>query len=152
MHRVLILDSDPETLIKLQRALEDAGIDATITWDCAEASQLVENVPYDLMLIGDHPPDVDAAAVLESFSLRGTCPSALILRAINSQNNVDSINRACCELPSEAGRSLLWRQSVYRSWRQSSPPVLIARTFSAISNLVIAAPISGCCPIFSCSP
>ena len=93
MHRVLILDSDPETLIKLQRALEDAGIDATITWDCAEASQLVENVPYDLMLIGDHPPDVDAAAVLESFSLRGTCPSALILRAINSQNNVEYLHR-----------------------------------------------------------
>jgi len=93
MLRVLILDSDPETLIKLQRALEDAGIDATITWDCAEASQLVENVPYDLMLIGDHPPDVDAAAVLESLSLRGTCPSALILRAINSQNNVEYLHR-----------------------------------------------------------
>ena len=93
MHRVLILDSDPETLIKLQRALEDAGIDATITWDCAEASQLVENVPYDLMLIGDHPPDVDAAAVLESLSLRGTCPSALILRAINSQNKVEYLHR-----------------------------------------------------------
>ena len=93
MHRVLILDSDPEMLIKLQRVLEDADIDATITWDCAEASQLVESVPYDLMLIGDHPPDVDAAAVLESLSLRGTCPSVLILRAINSQNKVEYLHR-----------------------------------------------------------
>ncbi|HKU24838.1 MAG TPA: response regulator [Candidatus Sulfotelmatobacter sp.] len=93
MHRVLILDTDPETLITLQRVLEDADIDATVTWDCTEASQLVESVPYDLILIGDHPPDVDAAAVLESLSLRGTCPSVLILRAINSQNEVEYLHR-----------------------------------------------------------
>ncbi|HKU27605.1 MAG TPA: response regulator [Candidatus Sulfotelmatobacter sp.] len=93
MHRVLILDSDPETLIKLQRVLEDADIDATITWDCTEASQLVESVTYDLMLIGDHSPDVDAAAVLETLSLRGTCPAVLILRAINSQNEVEYLHK-----------------------------------------------------------
>ena len=32
----------------------------------------------------------------------------------------------------------------------SSPPVCIARSFSAISSFAIAAPISGCSPIFSC--
>jgi len=93
MNRVLILDSDPETLINLQRVLEDSDIDATITWDCGEASQLVESVPYDLMLIGDHPPDVDAAAVLEALSLRGTCPSVLILTTINSQHKVGYLHR-----------------------------------------------------------
>ena len=93
MHRVLILDSNPETLIELQRLLENVDIDATVTWDCAEASQLVESMRYDLMLIGDHPPEVDAAAVLETLSLRGTCPSVLILRAINSKNEVEYFHR-----------------------------------------------------------
>lgn len=33
----------------------------------------------------------------------------------------------------------------------SNPPVFISRTFNAISSLVMAAPISGCFPIFSCN-
>ena len=35
--RTLILDTDPDTLIALQHVLEEAAIDATITWDGPEA-------------------------------------------------------------------------------------------------------------------
>ena len=43
------------------------------------------------------------------------------------------------------------RQVYDRARRYSSPPVRTARSFSAISSFVIAVPISGCSPIFSCS-
>jgi DNA-binding response OmpR family regulator len=93
LHRVLILDTDPDTLIKLQHVLEQAEIDATITWDEAEALQLLETTPFDLILIGDHPPELDAAAILDALSFRGTCPSALILRAVMSEENADYFRR-----------------------------------------------------------
>jgi hypothetical protein len=34
--KALILDSDPDALITLQRTLENAGVDTTVTWDNAD--------------------------------------------------------------------------------------------------------------------
>jgi hypothetical protein len=42
-HRALLLDTDPDTPITLQHALEEAGIDATVTWDEIEACQLIRD-------------------------------------------------------------------------------------------------------------
>ena len=91
--RVLILDSDSKTLINLQQMFEDNGVDATITWDEAEAYHFVESLSYDLILIGDHPPELDAAAVLDVLSMRGICPSVLILRAKISEKEVEHFRR-----------------------------------------------------------
>ena len=82
LRRVLILDTDPDELIKLQHMLEEAEIETTITWDEAEALQLLGTAAFDLILIGDHPPELDAAAILEALSFRGACPNILILRAV----------------------------------------------------------------------
>lgn len=78
--RALLLDTDPDTLITLQRALEEADIDATVTGDEMEACQLIETAPFDLILVGDHPPELNAAVILDGLSLRGICPPVLILR------------------------------------------------------------------------
>jgi CheY-like chemotaxis protein len=51
LHRVLILDTDPDTLITLQGVFGNAEIDTTVTWDKAEAYRLIETAPYDLLLI-----------------------------------------------------------------------------------------------------
>jgi CheY-like chemotaxis protein len=79
-YRVLILDSDPDTLITLQQLLEDAGVDATITWDEAEARQLVASQVFDLVLLGDHPPELNAALLLGAVSTHGASYPSLILR------------------------------------------------------------------------
>jgi DNA-binding response OmpR family regulator len=79
LSRVLILDTDPDTLITLQRVLEQAEVDTTITWDEAEARQLLETGLFDLLLIGDHPPELDAAAILHDLSFQGTSTKTLIL-------------------------------------------------------------------------
>lgn len=80
--RVLILDSDSDTLIALQRVLENAEIDTTITWNEAEARQLIETAAFDLLLIGDHPPELNPAAIIEHLSFRGICPSVLVLQTV----------------------------------------------------------------------
>ena len=91
--RVLILDTDPHTLITLQHALEKAEIDTTITWDETEACQVLETSHFDLILVGDHPPELDAAAILDDLSFRGTCPSVLILRTVISEKDTECFRR-----------------------------------------------------------
>ena len=93
LHRVLILDTDPDTLIRLQHVLEQAEIDATITWDEGEACHFLETAPLDLILIGDHPPELDAAAILDVLSSRGTCPPVLILRAVIGEKDTEYFRR-----------------------------------------------------------
>ncbi|HYB76865.1 MAG TPA: hypothetical protein VEE85_01580 [Candidatus Bathyarchaeia archaeon] len=91
--RVLILDTDPETLIRLQHVLEQAEIDTAITWDEIEAYQLVETKAFDLVVIGDHPPELDAAAVLDDLSFRGPCPPVLILRPTICEKDAEHFRR-----------------------------------------------------------
>lgn len=91
--RTLILDTDPDTLITLQHVLEEAEIDATVTWDEGEAFQLIATAPFDLILIGDHPPELNAAAIIDNLSLRGTCPPVLILREIVGEKDAEYFRR-----------------------------------------------------------
>jgi DNA-binding response OmpR family regulator len=80
-------------LITLQRALEQADVDATVTWDEMEAIRLIETAPFDLLLIGDHPPEINAAAILDDLSLRGTCPPVLILMGLFVERDAEYFRR-----------------------------------------------------------
>jgi DNA-binding response OmpR family regulator len=91
--RALLLDTDPDTLITLQHALEQADIDATVTWDEMEACRLIEATPFDLILVEDHPPELNAAAILDDLSLRGTCPPVLILRGVFGEKDAEYYRR-----------------------------------------------------------
>jgi CheY-like chemotaxis protein len=88
-HRILIVDTDPDTLITLQHVLEDAGVDTTVTWDEAEARQLVRSKPFDLILVGDHPPELTAETLLREFRSRDTVYPCLILRGFDLDRNTD---------------------------------------------------------------
>jgi DNA-binding response OmpR family regulator len=91
--RTLIVDTDPDTLIMLQQVLEEADFDATVTWDNVEACQLIETVLFDLILIEDHPPELNAAAILDDLSLRSTCPPVLVLRGILGEKDAEYFRR-----------------------------------------------------------
>ena len=92
-HRVLIADIDPDTLITLQHILEDAGVDTTVTWDEAEARRLLRTTSFDLLLLGDHPPEFRPEAVLREFSSPSTVYPCFILRATNLEKNIDRMGR-----------------------------------------------------------
>jgi CheY-like chemotaxis protein len=88
-YRVLILDADEDTLITLQHVLEDAGVDTTITWDENEARQLVERTPFDLIVLGDHPPEIKADTILRDFNLHNAFHPCLILREIVFESDIE---------------------------------------------------------------
>jgi DNA-binding response OmpR family regulator len=89
----LILDTDPDTLLMLQQVLEEADIDVTVTWDRMEACQLIETAPFDLILIGDHPPELSAAAILGDLSFQGICPAVLVLKGIFGEKDAEYFRR-----------------------------------------------------------
>jgi DNA-binding response OmpR family regulator len=78
--KALILDSDPDALITLQRTLENGGVDTTITWDNAEARSLIRTSAFDVMLIGDHPPEINVENTVRDLRLRGALSPCLVLR------------------------------------------------------------------------
>ena len=59
--RILICDTDEETLIDLERMLEDAGFDTTTTWDAMDLVRLLEGNLFHLLIMGDHPPQMNAS-------------------------------------------------------------------------------------------
>ena len=91
--KALILDSDPDALITLQRTLENGGVDTAITWDGAEARNLIRTTPFDVMLIGDHPPDITVETTLRDFRLRGASTPCLILRTTPRQMDSERLQR-----------------------------------------------------------
>jgi CheY-like chemotaxis protein len=79
--KVLILDHDPDVLTSLQHVLEDAGVDTTITWDGGEAWELTQNTLFDLILVGDHPPELVAETFLHGVGLKAAPCRCLLLGA-----------------------------------------------------------------------
>jgi DNA-binding response OmpR family regulator len=84
--QVLIVDLDQDALLTLQHVLEDAGFDTTISWDEAEARHLLKQKVFDLILLGDHPPELDAEAFLRDCRMSGR--AFFILRWIVSESDV----------------------------------------------------------------
>jgi CheY-like chemotaxis protein len=87
--RVLLLDSDERNLIELQGELEDCGFDTTITWDGAEALQWLRDQPYDVLLVGDHPPEVTASELLREVQCSGINVQCVILQRGRSRFKPD---------------------------------------------------------------
>ena len=83
-YKVLILDHDPDVLTHLQHVLEDGGLDTTITWDCVEACELTRNTPYDVILVGNHSPEVAAETFLHA--LRPAPQACMLLGASESKS------------------------------------------------------------------
>jgi len=60
--RVLVLDCDPDALIGLEHALENAGFNTTTTWHAREALALLESGGFEVFLVRRHP-QIDADAI-----------------------------------------------------------------------------------------
>jgi DNA-binding response OmpR family regulator len=51
----------------MERCLEDNAFDTTSTWEIREALYRLDVFVYDLIVVGDHPPDVDARRLLQKL-------------------------------------------------------------------------------------
>lgn len=87
--KVLVFDRDSDALITLQHALENAGLLTTIAWEEAEIRELIEDVAFDVILVGDYPPRFTVQVVQDdegsrSVSRSVSCP-CLVLAASDGE-------------------------------------------------------------------
>ena len=77
--RILVLDASEFVLMNLERVLENSEFDTTTTWDMQEALRLLGERRFDLLLVGEHPPEVDAAEMLRQLQYNRLSAPAIIL-------------------------------------------------------------------------
>ncbi len=86
--RVLICDFDADTLIRLEQLLENAGFDTTTTWDSTDLGRF-SDAGFDLLVISDHPPQMNAEVILSNLWVRGV--PCLVLEASAGTSNIERL-------------------------------------------------------------
>ena len=89
--KVLIVDLDESVLITLERVLEDADCDTCTTWNVAEAVRLFTADGFDFVLIGDHPPELDAVRILRELVVRHPDCKCLVLESIVQESDFERL-------------------------------------------------------------
>ncbi len=74
--KALIVHLDESLLIRLEGALETSGISTTTTWDPDQGCHELASGQYDVLLVGHHPPQIDAH---DALKCAGTVPCLVIL-------------------------------------------------------------------------
>lgn len=64
---ILIADSDERVLIQLEKLLEDEGFETTTASTTTETMNLLRKSHFDLLLVADHPPEINCERVLREF-------------------------------------------------------------------------------------
>ncbi len=65
--KILIIDNDESVLIALERALEEEGHDTTTALDLPESLALMNSQDFDVLLVGDHPPELNCERLLKTL-------------------------------------------------------------------------------------
>jgi DNA-binding response OmpR family regulator len=76
---ILIADSDEQSLIELEQLLEDEGFETTTAWNTSETVNLLIHKHFDLMLVADHPPELNCEQVLRLRRQAGTETPLVVL-------------------------------------------------------------------------
>ncbi len=77
----LILDIDETVLIGLERLLEDDGVQTTTTWDAREALALLRARHYDVVLLAEHPPEINCKQFLRQLRAGGVRTPTVVLQS-----------------------------------------------------------------------
>lgn len=77
--QILIADSDEQALIQLEQLLEDEGFDTTTAWSTSDTVSLLGQREFDLLLVADHPPEVNCETVLRMRKAKGAKMPIVVL-------------------------------------------------------------------------
>ena len=122
--RVLVLDFDERTLIALQQVLEEAGFNATTTWDVGEAFVYLERQRFDAILVGDHPPEIDAYAIVRRLQNAPRHVPCIVMHAARQLTDAPKLNGLVATIPGCATAEILGQlqQHFRRAALQTTPP------------------------------
>lgn len=79
--RILIVDNDEKVLIALERTLEQEGYETEIAWDLPEGLEALSGNDFDMLLVGDHPPDLNCERVLKVLAREGLALPVVVMHS-----------------------------------------------------------------------
>jgi DNA-binding response OmpR family regulator len=79
--KVLVVDSDERMLIAVEHLLEDESVDTTTTWSAVEALRLLRSSDFDVLLVGDHVPDLSCEQFLREIQRNGVSAAVLVMES-----------------------------------------------------------------------
>lgn len=65
--KILVVDNDPDLLMVLEKFLEDAGFETTVTWDGKEALGRIDSDTFAAVIVGEHPRSVRCLEVVRKL-------------------------------------------------------------------------------------
>ena len=79
--KLLVVDNDVEVLIALERVLEEAGFDTCTSWSLPEGLDALGVEQFDLLLVGDHPPEVNCEKLLKTLRKESVTVPCIVLHS-----------------------------------------------------------------------
>lgn len=77
--KILVADCHDDTLIILEKLLEDAGFDTTTVWTAKDALSLVDSHAFDLVLVNKYLPDAECEDLLKELHKRGESVACIVM-------------------------------------------------------------------------
>lgn len=77
--RILIVDNDEKVLIELERALEQEGYETETAWNLPEGLDVLADGRFHLLLVGDHPPELNCERVLRVLAREGVDVPVIVM-------------------------------------------------------------------------
>lgn len=78
--KILVADCHEETLIALEKMLEDAGFDTTTVWTANDALKRLDSEVFDLVLVNEYLPDADCKDLLKALRKRGAQMPCVVMQ------------------------------------------------------------------------
>lgn len=78
--KILVADCHEETLMALEKVLEDAGFETTTVWTAEEAVRLLDSQVFDLMLVNEYLPDADCEELLKTVRQRDRAVPCIVMQ------------------------------------------------------------------------
>lgn len=84
--KVLIVDYQEDVLIAFERLLEDEGFDTTAVWTGLEALRAVDGQVFDLVLVAEYLPDMDAEEFMRELRRTGGDVPCVVMQPGGTQS------------------------------------------------------------------
>ena len=90
--KILVADAHEETLIALEKILEDAGFQTATAWTASDALRLLASQRFHLLLLNEYLPDAGCEEVLKKCRRRwAELPSVVMLASAPEVTNTQSL-------------------------------------------------------------
>lgn len=76
---ILVADCHDDTLIILEKLLEDAGFDTTTVWTATDALGFLDSKVFDLVLINMYLPDADCQELMKELHKRCEAVACVVM-------------------------------------------------------------------------